>query len=152
MVSEAGLCKVAQELDLGPCLRLGKGEERSGGRSKPSLLADALEALIGAVYLDGGLEAARDFVLRCFDAHTPANPGMGTDHKTRLQELVQSQRKTTPEYWVVDESGPDHSKTFEVAVLVDGVELSRARGRSKKVAEQSAAELAVIAIAELRDD
>lgn len=143
MVSEAGLTKVARELDLGSWLRLGKGEEQSGGRAKPSILSDAFEAVVASLYLDGELAAARTFVHLRFESHTPATPGIGGDHKTRLQELVQSRWKTAPVYELVGESGPDHAKVFEVALLVDGKELSRASGRSKKVAEQSAAALAL---------
>ncbi len=143
MVSEAGLTEVARELQLGSWLRLGKGEEQSGGRDKPSILSDALEAVVAALYLDGELSAAREFVRLRFESHTPATPGMGADHKTRLQELVQSRWKMTPVYELVGESGPDHDKVFEVALIVDGTELSRARGRSKKVAEQRAAALAL---------
>jgi ribonuclease-3 len=143
MVSEAGLTKVARDLDLGSWLRLGRGEEQSGGRGKPSILSDALEAVVASLYLDGEIEAARTFVRLRFESHTPATPGNGGDHKTRLQELVQSRWKTAPVYELVGESGPDHAKVFEVALIVDGKELSRASGRSKKVAEQSAAALAL---------
>lgn len=143
MVSEAGLTKVAREIELGDWLLLGKGEEQSGGRSKASILSDALEALVAALYLDGALEAARKFVQTHLVSHTPARPGIGSDHKTRLQELVQRRWKTAPVYELVGESGPDHDKVFEVALLVDGDEKSRAKGRSKKLAEQSAASLAL---------
>jgi ribonuclease-3 len=143
MVSEAGLTKVAIELGLGDWLRLGKGEEQSGGRQKPSILSDALEALVAALYLDGSIEAARAFVQAHFVAHTPKQPGVGGDHKTRLQELVQRRWKSAPVYELIGESGPDHDKTFEVIVRVDGAEKSRAKGRSKKSAEQTAAALAL---------
>lgn len=143
MVSEAGLSRVAMGLSLGDWLRLGKGEERSGGRDKASILSDALEAVVAALYLDGGLETARQFVLAHFEAHTPSQPGLGSDNKTRLQELVQGRWKSTPVYEIVGETGPDHDKTFEVAVLVGGEEKARASGHSKKAAEQLAAALAV---------
>ena len=143
MVSEVGLTKVARELDLGRWLRLGKGEEQSGGRDKASILSDALEAVVAALYLDGGLDAARSLVQLRFEPHTPTTPGVGGDHKTRLQELVQSRFKTAPVYELVGESGPDHAKVFEVALLVDHKELARAQGRSKKAAEQAAAALAL---------
>ena len=146
MVSEQGLTRVARPLGLGQWLRLGNGEERTGGREKSSLLADALEALVAAVYLDAGFDRAREVVLAHFSAHTPAIPGQRTDFKTRLQELVQREFKTTPDYQLVGESGPDHEKSFEVAVLVDGVETSRAHGHSKKAAEQAAAALAIDAL------
>lgn len=144
MVSEAGLSKVARKLELGAWLRLGKGETQSGGRQKASLLADALEAICAALYIDGGLTVAEDFIKEHFEGEIPSLPGEATsDHKTRLQELVQGTLKTVPVYKVVGESGPDHAKTFEVAVLVADVERARATGRSKKLAEQSAAALAV---------
>lgn len=143
MVSEAGLAKVAIEISLGDWLLLGKGEEQSGGRTKASILSDSFEALIAAIYLDGSLERARCFVEAQFESHTPKQPGVGSDHKTRLQELVQKRWKMAPEYQVVGESGPDHDKRFEVAVLVDGKEMARATGKSKKIAEQAAAELAL---------
>ena len=143
MVSEAGLTKVAREMQIGHWLLLGKGEEQSGGRDKASILSDALEALVAALYLDGTLETARAFVQARFESHTPRRPGLGSDHKTRLQELVQRRWKIAPVYELVGESGPDHDKVFEVALVVDGHEKSRAKGRSKKVAEQSAALLAL---------
>jgi ribonuclease-3 len=143
MVSEAGLTKVARELQLGSWLRLGNGEEQSGGRDKSSILSDALEAVVASLYLDGELAAAREFVRLRFESHTPSVPGIGGDHKTRLQELVQSRWKTAPVYELVGESGPDHDKVFEVALLVEGNELARGSGRSKKVAEQCAAALAL---------
>ncbi len=146
MVSEKGLAPVARELGLGAWLRLGKGEQHSGGREKSSLLADALEALVAAVYLDAGFEKAKEVVLRHFEVHIPSQPGQRTDYKTRLQELVQREHKTTPHYEVVGESGPDHQKLFEVAVVVAGKEQSRATGLSKKAAEQAAAALAIEAL------
>jgi len=144
MVSETGLAKVAIEMDLGKWIRLGKGEEQSGGRTKASILSDTLEAVIAAVYLDGGFEVATRVVVGRFAGHTPKKPGMGSDFKTRLQELVQSRFKSMPSYELVAESGPSHDKVFEVQVLVDGVEKARASARSKKAAEQLAAELALV--------
>jgi len=143
MVSEQGLYRVARDLDLGQWLRLGKGEERSGGRDKSSILADALEALLAAVYLDGGFDAARDVVLKHFSAHTPKTPGQHADYKTRLQELAQRLYKTAPVYEILSEEGPDHQKTFLVSVAIAGNESARARGHSKKAAEQAAAALAL---------
>ncbi len=143
MVSEQGLCQVARPLDLGSWLRLGRGEERTGGREKSSLLADALEAVIAAVYQDAGFEAAKALILSHFAPLTPATPGQRTDYKTKLQELVQRVHKSAPVYELVGEDGPDHEKVFEVAVIVDGSERARASGRSKKAAEQAAAALAM---------
>lgn len=144
MVSESGLSRVARALDLGRWLRLGRGEEQSGGRDKNSLLSDALEAVVAALFLDGGLEVARRFTLEHFEV--PAQPGVGDDFKTRLQELVQARFHSAPVYELVSSVGPDHDKRFEVAVVVDGSERSRATGRSKKLAEQEAAALAVAAL------
>jgi ribonuclease-3 len=147
IVSEAGLAPIARQLGIGEWLFLGRGEEQTGGRDKLSLLADAVEALIAAVYLDGGFEAARDVVERLFAAHVDnvELPGL-QDHKTRLQERTQALHKETPAYQVVAETGPDHDKTFEVAVSLRGRELARARGKSKKEAEQRAASAALAAL------
>lgn len=150
MVSEAGLSRVARALDLGRWLRLGRGEEQSGGRDKSSLLADTLEAVIAALYLDGGLEVARRFALAHFEV--PAQPGVGDDFKTRLQELVHGRFRSAPVYELVSSTGPDHDKRFEVAVIVDGTERARASGRSKKFAEQEAASRAVAALEVLSED
>jgi len=143
VVSATSLAEVATELGLGEVLRLGKGEHRSGGRRKRSILADGLEAIFGAVYLDGGLDAARVLVLelvapRLVDA--TAGPG-GNDHKTRLQELAARAFDETPVY-VLTESGPDHDKRFSATVRLDGAIRGEGVGRSKKEAEQAAARAA----------
>jgi ribonuclease-3 len=143
VVSAAALAEVAVELGLGEALALGKGEDASGGREKPSILADATEAVIGAVYLDGGWAAAAPFVLdllgdRITDA--AAGPG-GQDYKTRLQELSARAYESVPSYEVVDE-GPDHAKRFFAAVRVGDRRFAGGEGRSKKQAEQSVAKLA----------
>jgi ribonuclease-3 len=143
VVSAAALAEVAVELGLGEALALGKGEDASGGREKPSILADATEAVIGAVYLDGGWAAAQRFVLdllgdRITDA--AAGPG-GQDYKTRLQELSARTYESVPYYEVVDE-GPDHAKRFFAAVRVGDRRFAGGEGRSKKQAEQSVAKLA----------
>ena len=144
-VNEEALAQVARTLKLGELLLLGKGEDRSGGREKSSVLADAFEAVIGAVYLGGGLDAA----LKLVDAHfapllEPANGGVaGGDHKTRLQELVQSRRQPAPRYRIVAQTGPEHLKEFEVEVEIGDQVLGRAKGRSKKEAEQAAARAAL---------
>jgi ribonuclease-3 len=143
VVSEAGLSELAADLGLGEFLRLGRGEERTGGRSKPSLLADAFEAVIAAVYLDGGFDAARQLVDRLLSRRLSAIDTSGFhDFKTRLQESAQAKLKSTPEYRVVGEAGPDHDKTFEVAVHIKDREWARAAGKSKKEAEQRAAAMA----------
>jgi ribonuclease-3 len=142
VVSSCALADVALELGLGEALRLGRGEDTSGGRAKPSILADALEAVIGAVYLDGGWDAAAALVLRCLSTRiveAASGPG-GRDYKTRLQELAASRYESLPRYDVVD-CGPDHAKHFVATVQV-GHELSgTGEGSSKKQAEQEAARM-----------
>jgi ribonuclease III len=144
-VSEQAVAEVATGLDLGEWLFLGRGEENTGGRKKPSLLADALEAVIAAVYLDGGYAAAFDVVTRLFVPRIEAQeepPGF-TDFKTRLQERAQALRRQTPIYTVTAEYGPDHDKLFEVVVSVGGRIYARQGGKSKKEAEQRAAAAAL---------
>ena len=140
VVSEAGLSEVAQTLGLGDWLLLGKGEDKSGGRGKASVLADAFEAVVAAVYLDGGFPAAWDLVGRLLNHRIESVEFKGFyDFKTRLQELTQARLRETPTYRVVEESGPDHDKRFEVVVLVGDRQWGHAVGRSKKEAEQMAA-------------
>jgi ribonuclease III len=144
VVSEAGLSSVARQLDLGRFLYLGKGEERSGGRDKPSILSGAFEAVIAAVYLDGGFDAAQTLVSRFFTQPLESlELGSSGDFKTRLQEICQASHRAAPTYAVVGERGPDHDKTFEVAVMLGPRELARAEGKSKKAAEQRAAAAAL---------
>ena len=140
VVNSATLAEVAARLEVGDALLLGKGEAASGGSNKPSILADAMEALIGATYLDGGWPAARELVLRLLGdriLEAAAGPG-GQDHKTRLQELASSRFGRLPSYSVVDE-GPDHDKRFVATVILDGRRWRGGEGRSKKQAEQAAA-------------
>jgi ribonuclease III len=145
IVNEDALARVARELRVGELLRMGRGEELTGGRDKSSVLADALEAVIAAVYLTQGLSGAMAVVDRHFaDALSGVAEGRsGDDYKTRLQELIQSQGRAAPRYRVVAEEGPDHAKTFEIEVSVGGEVLGRATGRSKKEAEQAAARKAL---------
>lgn len=147
VVNMRALAGVARQLDLGTYIRLGRGEEGTGGRDKASILADTLEAVIGAVYLDRGLKAADALVHRLFDAliTRSASLGAGLDWKTSLQELTATEELGVPEYHV-EESGPDHQKSFRAVVAVGGVEYGRGEGRSKKEAEQQAAEAAWTAI------
>jgi ribonuclease-3 len=143
VVSAETLAEVAEELDIGPCLRLGKGEDASGGRAKPSILADAMEALIAAVYLDGGLEPASRLVLDTLEKRIreqATGPG-GGDYKTRLQELAARRCDQLPKYSVRHE-GPDHSKRFFATVSLRGEVYGTGEGRSKKSAEQAAARVA----------
>ncbi len=143
VVNAEVLAQVGAEIDLGPALSLGKGEDGSGGRHKPSILADALEAVIAAVYLDGGWDAAHDLVLDLLEDRIRAaaiGPG-GEDYKTRLQELAARRFDQLPRYQVRAE-GPDHSKRFFAAVRLHGEIRGEGEGRSKKQAEQAAARAA----------
>jgi ribonuclease-3 len=143
VVNAEVLAEVAAGVELGPCLRLGKGEDASGGRAKTSILADAMEAIIAAVYLDGGMEAAREMVMGLFGeriADAASGPG-GDDYKTRLQELAAQRFDKLPRYQVYDE-GPDHAKRFFATVLLGGEPHGSGEGGSKKQAEQAAARAA----------
>jgi ribonuclease-3 len=145
------LCRRAHAIGLGEHLLLGKGEEGSGGRERLSNLADAFEALLGAIYLDGGLRAARKFILRQFAdefAHLKETTHR-QNPKGRLQELLQARSAANPVYRVVRESGPDHSKNYEAVVEWEGREIGRGFGHSKKQAETAAAEAALAALQDL---
>jgi ribonuclease-3 len=148
VVDEQGLAEMARALDLGALLRLGRGEELTGGRQKSSLLADAMEAVIAAVFVEGGLAPVLAIVDRFLgDAFARAAAGtLDRDYKTQLQELAQSRLRATPRYRVVAEHGPDHSKIFDVETDVRGEVVGRGSGRSKKDAEQAAAKLALDAL------
>ena len=141
LVSEASLALSAERLGLGSHLRLGRGEEQTGGRRKASILADALEAVLGAIFLDGGFGAADATVRRLLGSllETAVDGALDRDHKTRLQELAQGQLHQMPRYEVLEERGPDHAKVFTVGVFLGERELARAEGHSKKAAEQHAA-------------
>jgi ribonuclease-3 len=143
VVNASALAEVAASVDVGSCLLLGKGEAAAGGRMKPSILSDALEAVIGAVYLDGGVEAASGLIERLFaePLQRAAQQLDRLDFKTVLQELTARLFDTAPVY-VLRESGPDHAKTFAATVLVGGRVLGEGTGRSKKLAEQMAASAA----------
>jgi ribonuclease-3 len=145
LVSEPSLARAARRLELGKLLRLGRGEELTGGRHKHSLLANALEALIAAVYLDGGLEPARAFTLRALgdDLLAAERQPITRDFKTQCQEWCQKQFDCLPQYVTVRESGPDHQKQFEVHVLIKGEIFGVGIGSSKKEAEQMAARQAL---------
>lgn len=149
IVNERELAKVASNLNLGDNLLLGKGEELSGGRQKPSLLADTLEALLAAIYLDGGLEATINVVKRLFheylDPEQLEHPlkALDKDYKTQLQELTQALLKLTPVYFLEAEEGPDHDKTFHMSVALEGRLLAQGAGKSKKEAQQEAAQNAI---------
>ena len=145
LVSESGLHFIARELELGDYLLLGKGEERTNGRKKPSILTDALEALIGAIYLDGGFTDALRVIEGIFSPllNRISLGGSINDFKTELQEYSQEAFQSTPEYRLEKETGPDHNKTFYVAVYLKGKVLGRGEGKSKKEAEQRAAKEAL---------
>jgi len=147
LVNATAISLAAQRLGLGKYLRLGRGEEKTGGRNKPALLADAYEALIAAIYMDGGLEAAREFVRRSLVVGAIAVEAerLGhTDHKSALQEFLQSRGMAPGAYHVVAETGPDHQKTFCVEVRIGGEVTAVGSGKTKKEAEQSAAIAALI--------
>jgi ribonuclease-3 len=140
LVNETRLAAIAREIEVGPHLLLGKGEELSDGREKNSILADAVEAIIAAIYLDGGFDAAFAFVEKQFQERLrKANRSRyATDYKSRLQERVQSIYHQVPRYQLVDSRGPDHDKTFSVRMTVAGI-CTEGDGKSKKMAEQEAA-------------
>jgi ribonuclease-3 len=147
VVSEAVLAEVARELGIGRFLRIGRGEESSGGRQRASLLSDSLEAIIGAIYLDRGMRAARGFIETWLDRRLQAaEDAPFGDAKTALQELTQDRHKLVPRYRVVDESGPDHDKTFVVEARLADEILGVGSGKSKKEAEQAAAREALRAL------
>ena len=144
LVCEASLHQTALSLGLGEHMLLGRGEANSGGRERPSILADMVEALIAALYLDGGMEVARSFILeRILKDAVIAEDHPAIDYKTELQELVQQKPNRTIRYEQVSESGPDHNKRFSFRVSIDGVCAGEGTGRTKKEAEQLAARQAL---------
>lgn len=151
LVNRRTLAEHARALDLGPHLILSRGEEMHGGRERPSALADTFEALLGAIFLDGGYGAAREFILREFSAafgKLTAPPTI-ENPKGELQELLQARSPESPQYHVVSTTGPDHDRVFECIVQHKGVELARGRGKSKKAAESEAA---LTALKKLREE
>jgi len=155
LVSTSTLARLARQMQLGDFLMLGRGEEKTGGRRKQALLADGYEAVIAAVYLDGGIDAARAFIVRQFGPliDEVRQPGFGgRDHKSALQEYLQAHDLGLPDYHVASESGPDHRKLFQVEVGVKGEVIAQAAGRSKKEAEQEAARLALERLRERGQD
>jgi len=145
VVCESTLVKIALQLGLGNYIFLGRGEESTGGKERPSILADALEALIGAIYLDGGLQEVRAFIMRQFydEVVDTAEKQNYRDYKTALQELIQKDYGDRLYYEVISESGPDHDKVFTVQVKLKNNILGRGTGKSKKEAEQIAAKAAL---------
>lgn len=148
IVCESNLAKRARELKLGDFIRLGKGEEHTGGRERDSILADAMEAIFGAVYLDSGIEGATEFIIKLMEPSIIElrNKFKFNDCKTYLQEIIQSKSKNALEYVIVREDGPAHDKIFEVKVSHCGKVLGRGSGKNKKEAEQNAAYNAICKI------
>ena len=143
MVCETSLAQIAVRLDLGKHLLLGHGEERFGGRTRPSILADAVESVIAASFLDGGMAAAERFINRFVLCDVPVSKLHNTDYKTALQELIQQKKNQVLAYRLVGESGPDHDKTFIAQVLLNDEVIGEGSGSSKKRAEQDAAKVAL---------
>ena len=146
LVSTTALAGMSRTLGLGEAMLLGRGEEKTGGRTKQALLADVFEAVIAAIYLDGGIEAARGFIerqIRPLLADVRRSTAFGRDHKSALQERLQGQGRSLPTYRISSESGPDHQKVFHVDVRIDGEVAATGTGRTKKDAEQEAARLAL---------
>ena len=143
MVCEQALSRVANQLDLGSHLLLGRGEEQTGGRTRASILADAMESVIAASFLDGGMDAAKGIISRFILCDVPVNHMHNRDYKTALQELVQQKKDQTLSYTLLGESGPDHDKRFTVSVSLNGSEVGQGIGTSKKRAEQEAARCAI---------
>ena len=146
MVCEKTLANVANRIHLGDHLLLGHGEEQGGGRSRDSILADAVESVIAASFLDGGLDAALKFIKTFILVEVPVTQLHNVDYKTRLQELVQQKKNQVLTYCLLGESGPDHDKEFAVSVSLNGETVGKGSGRSKKRAEQDAARAAMKAL------
>ncbi len=152
LVNETQLAHIARDINLGAVIKLGKGEEQTNGREKNSILSDVLEAVIAAVYIDGGFEAAFKVIETLFAARikTSDNPSLNLDHKSKLQEISQIKFKAMPRYKVVHESGPDHDKTFKIQLTVHEV-IVHGTGKSKKSAEQNAAGKALTELNSITD-
>lgn len=144
LVCEKSLCSFSRELELGSFLKLGKGEEKVGGRERDSILADAFEAVLAAMYLDGGMEVARNHVMRfVLKELEHTDDEVFKDYKTALQEIIQRNPEESVSYFLIGESGPDHNKEFEVEVRLNSNVIGKGKGRSKKAAEQMAAKQAL---------
>ncbi len=152
LVREESLAGLARQIGLGDLLKLGHGEELNNGSDRSSILADAVEAVMGAVYLDGGYEASRKAILKWFGGtlDEAAGGARPDDAKSLLQEALQAQSRNVPEYQVVREEGPDHAKVFEVEMSVEGAVVASGRGRTKKAAEKDAAKRALKVVLEER--
>ena len=150
LVCEKSLAALANELGLGAYIMLGHGEENGGGRRRPSILADAIEAVLAAIYLDGGFEPTMRFVSDRFKKQLDDPLKSNSDYKTILQELIQEKPGQTHVYEITDETGPDHDKTFTVEVKLNGKPFGTGKGKSKKSAEQAAARAAIDNIAKMK--
>lgn len=144
LVCEEALFDFAREINLGNYIKLGKGEQNNGGNKRPSILSDAFEALIAAMYLDGGIEPARNFVLRFVKEDLIDRKKISfKDYKTELQEVIQKNPEEKIVYVLTDEQGPDHDKTFTVSIELNSLSIASGKGRTKKAAEQAAAKEAL---------
>ena len=143
LVCEHTLSVIARSLDLGRCLIMGHGEEQTGGRSKPSILADAMEAVLAAIYMDGGIEQARQIILRLYAEDERLIAWRGHDDKSALQEYTPANGLDLPSYAIIAQEGPDHNRTFTAQVSVMGKAVATGTGNSKKAAEQAAAKRAL---------
>lgn len=145
LISRKTLARIGERIALAPHIRLGKGEEQSGGRQRGALIGDCLEAVIGVVYLDMGWEATRAFIDRLMEAEYDAAPDIEHtwDYKSRLQHYCQGERMALPQFNVIRSDGPDHCKEFEIQVTLEGISMGHGKGRSKKEAEQGAARAAL---------
>jgi ribonuclease-3 len=148
LVNESGFTLLARAIDLGEYIYLSAAEENNNGRNKPSLLSNAFEAVIGAVYLEAGLEKAKEIAIALLEASHPRIDldTLSKDYKTALQELTQATHGVTPQYEMLGSSGPDHRKEFEIAVTLNGETIATAKGKSKKEAQQKAAQIALEAL------
>ena len=146
LVNEDGFDKLARSINMGEHIYLSNAEENNGGREKPSLLSNAFEAIIGAIYLESGLEIVKAIAINLIEKNHKeiSLDSLFRDFKTTLQELTQARFGETPEYKVIASRGPDHKKEFEVAVIIENKEYARAVGKSKKIAQQEAAQMAVM--------
>ncbi len=146
LVNEGGFAKLAKVLNLGDFLFLSSAEENNKGRTKKSLLSNAFEALMGAVYLEAGLEKSREIAIKLLEDNYPKIDldSLCKDYKTSLQELTQAIYGTTPTYTLIGSTGPDHDKVFEIAIVLNNKEIAKAKGKSKKEAQQDAAKIALV--------
>lgn len=144
LVCEHSLAEISKKIELGSLIKLGRGEEMTGGRNRASIISDAFEAVLAAIYLDGGMDNARDWLLNLMrdDIENTLTGVRYDDYKTMFQELVQKGNTGKVTYRIVSETGLDHDKSFEVEIMIDGRTLNRGKGRSKKQAEQQAAKIA----------